>query len=231
MMRILVTDDDPISRMALTDVLGQIPDVEITEAQSGEAAWTLLCGGLYPVLCCFDVHMDAMTGIDLLRRMRSTAHMAKIPVLMVTSASDRETVTQALKGGANGFILKPFQAMEVRAKMETALGNAVAGFFEDTALVSKRMGVAPSQYAVYLYALAAQIDAAVVKAKSGALLDKAALAPLKAGCTALGAHYCATALDAAEKSLVNGPLSAATIEGIAALPVILRQRYALVRSK
>ena len=231
-MKVLVIDDDLISRMALIDVLRSMPKLAVMEAESGETAWALLARGLHPALCCCDVRMPGMSGIELLQRMRAHARMAKIPVLLVTSASDRDTVTAALKLGASGFIVKPFQAADVRGKIEAVLGANMENLFEDAAAASKRLGVPPARYAAYLAALAGQIDSAVLKAQSGAALDKQALDALQTGCLTLGAAYCATVVDAAAQSVADGSLLAEElIDGVGTLSAILRDRSTAVREK
>jgi len=230
-MKVLVIDDDLISRMALIDVLRSMPTLGVIEADSGEAAWQLLFGGLHPALCCCDVRMPGMSGIDLLGRMREHPRLTKIPVLLVTSASDRETVTSALKLGAAGFIVKPFQAADVRGKIEATLGANLEALFEDPGMAIKRLGVPPARYAAYLDALAGQMDSAVLKAQAGTALDKKALDALHTGCLTLGASYCAVVIDAAAQSVADAPLSTALIDSIGSLSAILRDRSSAVRQK
>lgn len=230
-MRVLVIDDDPISRMVLVGVLGDIPHIEVHEADSGETAWEWLSGGLQPLLCCCDVHMGEMSGIDLFRRMRSDPRFAKIPMLMVTSASDRETVTDALKLGAAGFVIKPFQAADVRKKIDAALGKIMENLFENPASAIKRMGIAPVRYAAFLDSLAAQIAGVSQKAETGTALDQRALDALHTGCLTLGATYCAQVLYAAKHSLRHAPLTSGWLERINDLSTILRKHAAVVRQQ
>lgn len=225
-MKVLVIDDDLISRMALVDVLGDLPDIEICEAESGEQAWELLSQGLHPVLCCCDVRMPGMSGIGLFRRMRSVPRFSHIPVLMVTSASDRETVTEALKLGARGFIVKPFHAADVRAKIEATLGANLESMFEDAQATLKRLGIPMARYVTYLDALAGQIDGALEKAQAGTALDHRALDALHTGCLTLGANHCAQVIHTALKSLERAPLTPAHVQSIADLPPLLRRRAA-----
>lgn len=231
-MRVLVVDDDPISRSVLLDVIGTFPQLEVDEADSGEAAWQLLSDGLHPVFVCVDVNMGEMSGLDLLRKIRGEPRMAKIPVLMVTAVSDSVTVTEALKMGASDFIIKPFQAADVRSKIDATLSKAAETMFEDAGAASRRMGIAPLRYTAYLDSLAWQIDSALLKVEAGTPLDKHALRVLHTGCLTLGATYCAMVIDLAAKKLTNAPpLSAGVTAGIGGLSVILRVRSAAMRKK
>ncbi|MBK6639031.1 MAG: response regulator [Rhodocyclaceae bacterium] len=232
-MKVLVTDDDLISRMALIDLLGNLPDLFIVEADSGERAWELLSAGLEPDLCCCDVRMPGMSGIDLVRKMRDEPRFAKIPVLMVTSASDRETVAEAIKLGAAGFIVKPFQADKVQAKIRETLGAELAAKFEDPAVAIKRLGISAARYVTYLEALAGQIDSAILKAEgggSGTALGKQGLDALHTGCLTLGATYCAAVINAAAKSAATGPLSKEQLTAIRELSQMLEKHAAAVRA-
>ena len=118
---------------------------------------------------------------------------------MVTSASDRETVAEAIKLGAAGFIVKPFQADKVQAKIRETLGAELAAKFEDPAVAIKRLGISAARYVTYLEALAGQIDSAILKAEgggSGTALGKQGLDALHTGCLTLGATYCAAVINA-----------------------------------
>src|SRR5436305_15021572 len=109
-MKALVVDDDIVSRMALMDLLSVYGIFELIEAEDGEVAWALLEAGLRPVICFCDVRMPRMSGIGLLQRMKALPALSDVPFVLVSSASDRETVLQAVKLGAVGYILKPLHA-------------------------------------------------------------------------------------------------------------------------
>jgi two-component system chemotaxis response regulator CheY len=101
-MKALVVDDDIVSRMALMDLLSVYGLFDLVEADDGEAAWMLLEGGLRPVICFCDVRMPRMSGIDLLQRIKQHPLLKELPFVLVSSASDRDTVLQAIKLGAVG---------------------------------------------------------------------------------------------------------------------------------
>jgi len=82
--------------------------VEIGE-RSGEAAVTVLQGGLRPDLVITDFHMGAMNGIDLVREVRKMANLRFIPVLMVTTESQQAKRMEAKAAGATGWLVKPVQ--------------------------------------------------------------------------------------------------------------------------
>ena len=114
-MKALIVDDEAVSRMALVELLSSYGIDNLAEAGDGEAAWRLLEEGLRPAICFCDVRMPRMSGIGLLERMKADPRLAAVPFVLVSSASDRDTVLQAVTLGAVGYILKPLHAAEARA--------------------------------------------------------------------------------------------------------------------
>lgn len=227
-MKALVIDDDLISRMALTDALRSLPELAIHEAESAESAWQMLTGGLHPALCCCDVRMPGMSGIDLLRRLRAEPRLRNIPVLLVTSASDKQTVTDAIALGASGFIVKPFQSADLLRKVENLLGANLETLFEPSAEVIKRLNIAPARLAAYLDALAGQLDAASARMRSAAAFDGATLDALHTGTLTLGAHYLA-GIVAGLKTLVGHGFDPVLLDDLATGARLLRQRASAAR--
>jgi two-component system chemotaxis response regulator CheY len=194
-MKILLVEDELISRMALVDALHPLRRLAPVEAASAEQAWQMLSDGCHPALCCCDVRMPGMSGIELLERMRADARLRHVPVLLVSSSSDRQTVMDGLQLGVAGFIVKPFRASDLRAKVEGLLGANLEALFEAPAAAIARLGIAPARYAAYLDALAGQMGSAADAMRADAAHDGALLDALHAGCVTLGAHYCARVID------------------------------------
>jgi two-component system chemotaxis response regulator CheY len=232
-MKILLIEDELISRMALVDALRPLRQLVPVEAESAQQAWQMLSEGCHPALCCCDVRMPGMSGIELLENMRADARLRHVPVLLVSGASDRRTVTDGLQLGMAGFIVKPFRASELRAKVETLLGANLEALFELPATAIARLGIAPARYAAYLDALASQLSDAVDTLRTSALQEQAAheravLDSLHAGCVTLGAHYCSRVID----GMRYQPLSIFLRDGLEELErcaVLLGERAVLVR--
>ncbi|UUZ51638.1 response regulator [Massilia sp. B-10] len=115
-MKALIVDDDAVARMALSDLLSGYDMFDLVEADDGEAAWTLLEDGLAPVICFCDVRMPRMSGLELLQKIKAHPALATLPFVLVSSASDRDTVLQAVKLGAVGYLLKPLLLKLRRAR-------------------------------------------------------------------------------------------------------------------
>jgi two-component system chemotaxis response regulator CheY len=106
--KILIVDDSPTILMSLRGMLERAGHA-VTEAANGEAAVSVLKGGLKPDLVLTDFHMGAMDGIELVREVRKIASLRFIPVLMVTTESQQSKRMEAKAAGATGWLVKPVQ--------------------------------------------------------------------------------------------------------------------------
>ena len=120
--RVLIVDDNNMIREVLRGVIRHDPGLSLVgEAANGEAAMELIAQ-LNPNLVCLDVLMPGMGGLEVLRSIRET--YPDVRVIVITGQSTSGIVSEALKLGANGFVVKPFSADKVLKAIYTALGNA-----------------------------------------------------------------------------------------------------------
>ena len=118
--RALIVDDDTMSRRILRGIL--LDEYEIVgEATNGKKGIELALE-LKPDIVCLDNVMPEMSGLDVLCAIR--AQLPQTLILMVTGSADRETVQAALQGGADGFVIKPFNSGRVLTALEQALAKA-----------------------------------------------------------------------------------------------------------
>jgi two-component system chemotaxis response regulator CheY len=106
--KILIVDDSPTILMSMRGMLERAGHA-VSDAASGEAAVSVLKGGLKPDLVITDFHMGAMDGIELVRQVRKMASLRFIPVLMVTTESQQAKRMEAKAAGATGWLVKPVQ--------------------------------------------------------------------------------------------------------------------------
>ena len=116
-MRILVVDDFSTMRRIVRNLLGDLGFSNIAEADDGKSAWPMLAAERFDLVVT-DWNMPGMTGIDLLKKIRSEPATAKIPVLMVTAEAQRDQIVEAAKAGVNGYIITPFTAATLKEKLE-----------------------------------------------------------------------------------------------------------------
>jgi type IV pilus assembly protein PilB len=120
--RVLVTDDDPIARRALRGVLeGQ--GYQVDEAADGIEALEILDKIQTSLLLC-DLHMPRLNGHDLIRRLRQDPRTASLPAIMLTVDTEDRSQQEAFEAGADDYIVKPFKAPLVVARVMAALRRA-----------------------------------------------------------------------------------------------------------
>ncbi len=114
--KFLVVDDFPTMRHIMRNFLRDLGYSNVHEAADGIDALNKLHNGGFDFVMS-DWNMPNMTGIELLRCIRSDAKLSHLPVLMVTTEAKREKVIEAAQAGANGYIVKPFTAGTLDAKL------------------------------------------------------------------------------------------------------------------
>ncbi|MBE0531574.1 chemotaxis response regulator CheY [Shumkonia mesophila] len=121
-MKVLVVDDYRTMLRILRNLLRQLDFRNVHEATDGtEALLKLREGGFGLVIS--DWNMEPMTGIQLLREVRADDKLRHIPFIMVTAESKPENVIAAKQAGVSNYIVKPFNAETLKAKMASVLGE------------------------------------------------------------------------------------------------------------
>ena len=115
-MKILVVDDFSTMRRIIKNLLKDLGFANIQEADDGNTALPMLQQGDFDFVVT-DWNMPGMQGIDLLRAIRADANLKHIPVLMVTAEAKKEQIVAAAQAGVNGYVIKPFTAATLKAKL------------------------------------------------------------------------------------------------------------------
>jgi CheY-like chemotaxis protein len=116
-MRILVVDDEPPIMALCLKILGRLGH-EVEGATRGEEALSKLAGG--PVdLLVVDYKMPGINGFEVVRRARGIHPNLK--VVLITGHGTREVMGEALDGGINGILVKPFTPDELASTISAAL--------------------------------------------------------------------------------------------------------------
>jgi CheY-like chemotaxis protein len=116
-MTILVVDDAEDCIATLDLALQSLPGVEIKPAPSAEAALAHLESGTVSAVIT-DVHLPAMTGLELVARIRQDVRFQQLPILVVSADTDPSTPARALALGANAYFAKPYSPSVMRKKLE-----------------------------------------------------------------------------------------------------------------
>ena len=115
-MKILVVDDFAAMRRILRNVLSQIGLTNIIEADDGTTAIDFLKENKDDLIVS-DWTMPKMSGLDLLKTVRSNEETKNTPFLMVTASSQRDDLLKAIQAGVSNYIVKPFTADTVMEKL------------------------------------------------------------------------------------------------------------------
>jgi CheY-like chemotaxis protein len=115
-MRVLIAEDDPVARRILEVTLAKCDyDVEVTT--TGWEAWKALRKGAGPELVVLDWMMPGMDGVEICRRVRGSARAKSTYIILLTARTDRHDLITGLDAGADDYVVKPFDADELRARL------------------------------------------------------------------------------------------------------------------
>jgi len=126
-MKILIVDDNERMRLLLSRYLDGFDYGDILTAESANQAFKALTpdpevpasGGVDLIL--MDINMPGLDGIEACRRIKGEMGFNDVPVIMVTSEVDTEHLRQAFDAGAMDYVKKPFNRLELRVRVESAL--------------------------------------------------------------------------------------------------------------
>jgi two-component system, chemotaxis family, chemotaxis protein CheY len=124
-MSVLVVDDSNLMINIIRSLLSHLGFTDVDAANDGATALAKLRGKRYGLVIS-DWNMEPMSGYDLLRELRNDPALKRTPFIMVTSESKTENVIAAKKAGVNNYIVKPFNAQTLKAKIETVLAARAA---------------------------------------------------------------------------------------------------------
>jgi putative two-component system response regulator len=117
--RILIVDDDPGAREALEALLFH-EGYDLNFASNGPEA-LMRAADLTPDLILLDVMMPDMDGFEVCQKLRSSQFLAEVPVIMVTALDDRDSRLWGIEAGADEFVSKPFDRVELRTRIRTII--------------------------------------------------------------------------------------------------------------
>ncbi len=122
-LKILIIDDTHEARTMLKNMLGTIGITQIFEASDGKEGMRFLdtAFDFVDIVLC-DWNMPVMTGLDLLRQLRSVDD--QFPFMMITGRGDITSVAEAKGAGVSGYILKPYSLIQLETKIRILASKA-----------------------------------------------------------------------------------------------------------
>ena len=121
-MRVLVVDDYKTMIRIIRNLLKQLGFANVDEASDGSSALNMMRQKDYGLVIS-DWNMEPMTGYELLREVRADDKLSRTPFIMVTAESKTDNVVAAKKAGVNNYIVKPFNAATLKAKIDAVFGG------------------------------------------------------------------------------------------------------------
>ena len=118
--KVLVVDDQKSMRGLVRFALIQMGMETVDGAESGEEAIKKLTQVRYDLIIT-DLHMGGISGLGLLKAIRSHPVLRSTPVIMATSETSSDTVRQAKTAGVDAFILKPVEPNALQARVKSVL--------------------------------------------------------------------------------------------------------------
>jgi DNA-binding NarL/FixJ family response regulator len=146
-IRVLIADDQDIIRAGLTTILNGQPDIEVVgQAADGHEA-IALAHRLRPDVCLFDIRMPNLDGVEATRRLAGPDVQDPMAVVVITTFDTDEHVTDALRAGAKGFLLKDAGPdLLVHAIRAAAEGDALIAPSVTARLLARLADAAPANH-------------------------------------------------------------------------------------
>jgi two-component system, chemotaxis family, chemotaxis protein CheY len=124
-MRILIVDDSMAMRRVERSMLMDMGFSDIAEAEDGSQALKMVSSGKFDLIL-LDWKMPVLSGLETLKELKANPNFKSIPVVMVTSVSNKAKILEAIQAGAANYIIKPFSDEVLKEKLEPFLGKETA---------------------------------------------------------------------------------------------------------
>jgi DNA-binding response OmpR family regulator len=149
-MKVLVAEDDAFYSHILQSVLRD--EYEVLIAEDGNRAWEILQSKEAPHLALLDWQMPGLDGLEVCRKVRSHPTMDGFYLVIATVRQSLDDVLAGFEAGANDYVIKPFHAQELRARLrvgrrvlelQAALASRVAQLQDAFSRVKQLQGLLP----------------------------------------------------------------------------------------
>jgi two-component system cell cycle response regulator len=135
-VRILVADDDRTSRTILARALTSW-GYEVVTAADGDEAFQVMDADDAPPLAVLDWMMPGLDGVDVCRRIRAAHHAGPPYLILLTARDGKDDLANGLDAGADDYVSKPFDAQELKARME--VGRRFVSLYESLLQTQRAM--------------------------------------------------------------------------------------------
>jgi two-component system chemotaxis response regulator CheY len=123
MLKFLVVDDSVTMRRIVLNSLKNLGYEDFVEANDGREAIEKLSGDSQINFIITDWNMPVVSGLELVKAIRGSEKLSKLPILMVTTRGIKEDIIEALQAKVNNYIIKPFTPAVLKEKIEQILAT------------------------------------------------------------------------------------------------------------
>lgn len=120
-MKVLLVDDSGVMRKIIARSLNSLWIDEVVEAGDGVAGLEAFGDGSGFDLVLTDWNMPRMNGLEMVQAIRATGN--KVPIIMITTETEKEQVLKAIQAGVNDYLVKPFDQEMLTLKLERVAPN------------------------------------------------------------------------------------------------------------
>jgi CheY-like chemotaxis protein len=121
--RVLIADDDPVSRRLLSAAATSEGFTAIV-VEDGRAAFRILQSDADFTAAVFEMSMPGLNGIDVIRHMRTERRLQRIPVMLITADQDLKVMSDSFAAGAVAFLSKPLTLDKLQTALRMLLRSA-----------------------------------------------------------------------------------------------------------
>lgn len=123
-LHVVIVDDQTSIRTILRNSLAQLGIINVSERKNGKDALEYLSQNSVHLIIS-DFNMPEMNGLELLKAVRANPKTAKTAFIILTGEASKELVQEAVKGGVNNFLAKPYTVGKLKAVMEAVFGTII----------------------------------------------------------------------------------------------------------
>ena len=118
---VLIVDDMATNRKLMTAILGPL-GYQFTEASSGEEALKYIAENEFDAML-LDIMMPGIDGLEVCRRVRKDLNQKLLPIILVTTLMSPDDIAKGMEAGANDYVSKPFNGVEMVARIKAAVDH------------------------------------------------------------------------------------------------------------
>ena len=132
-MKILFVDDDTLVRSATTTFIETALGYEVVQCDDGFDAYQLFLEDSYPIVIA-DIKMPGMSGLELLRKIKTSPKGENTGVILITGFSDLESALEAIHEGASDYLCKPVDPLELEKAVAKILRHRISSIKKETGI-------------------------------------------------------------------------------------------------